>query len=532
MAMTRAEKIIKRFETLKNSRMNWDTHWDELAKYIIPKKDNVYGNYNPGAEKHRYLYDSTSIHANELLASALHSMLTNPSLKWFGLSTGDEDLDNMDSVRGWLQECVEIMHSAFNRSNFQTEIHEVYLDLGSFGTAYMQTEEDDEDIVRFHAKPIYDVFIAENNNGVIDTFFTPYKYTGRQLVQEFGNDLPEEVAKCIENKMDDQYDLLYCVFPKSDEFIDKRTKQINKSRRYLSFQLFMKTKEILREGSFAEFPACIPRWSKLSSEIYGRSPGMKALPDIRMLNAMMKTTIRGAQKLVDPPIRVDDDGSHRPVKLIPGGITYTKPGARIDPILSGARIDFGRDIMGEVRNRILQDFFIDQLQLNTGPQMTATEVRQRTEERLRLLSPILGRMHNELLRPLVDRVFAILYRRGMLPEVPQSLAEMGGRLLEVQYVSVIARVQKSSEAQNLLQALGDISPLVQMDPTMMDNIDNDKALRYVLDLRGVPQKIIRDSRQVQDMREQRQQAMQQQQQQAQAMQEAEMVNKVAPAMQE
>jgi hypothetical protein len=289
-------------------------------------------------------------------------------------------------------------------------------------------------------------------------------------------------------------------------------------------------KIILREKGYNTFPYAIPRWTKISGEKYGRSPAMKCLPDIKMINQMMKVTIRSAQKVVDPPLMAPDDGAMGPIRTAPGAINYYRAGTadRIEPLVTGARIDFGFQIMEDVRTRIRSAFFIDQLQLRQGPQMTATEVMQRTEEQLRLLGPILGRQHNELLKPLIDRIFDILYRRGQLPPAPQALA---GMKLEVQYSSMIARAQKTSELESLNRMFQIAAPLFQVDQTVTDNFNPDAAFRYIANTLSLPYELIRDDKDVKKLREARSQAAQQAQEQMNQAHEAEMVSKTAPVIQ-
>ena len=196
-----AIQIIERFEQLKSNRINWEQHWQEIADYVLPRKDDIYKTRMVGEKKgQNKVFDSTGIHANELLASALHGMLTNPSTQWFELSTGDEQLDQQDDVRLWLQSAVRQMHRVLNNSNFQTEIHEVYLDLGSFGTACMRIEEDEEDIIRFHSRPIYEAYIDQNNKGQVDTVYRSWMWSTRQIAQEFGEEnLPDEMKRLLED---------------------------------------------------------------------------------------------------------------------------------------------------------------------------------------------------------------------------------------------------------------------------------------------------------------------------------------------
>jgi hypothetical protein len=229
-------------------------------------------------------------------------------------------------------------------------------------------------------------------------------------------------------------------------------------------------------------------------------------------------------------LNVPDDGAFRPVRMVPGGINYYRAGTtdRVEPIITNPRVDFGQFMLNDIRTRIRQAFFIDQLQLREGPEMTATEVRQRTEEQLRLLGPILGRQHNELLKPLIDRVFGIMLRRGEFDSAPP---ELGGAELKVNYVSQIAKAQKASEADNLLRVLQSVMPLVEADPSIMDNFDGDAAVRYSADLFNLPQEVLRTVNDRRKIRESRAQAQAQQEQQAQQLTEAETINKMAPVMQ-
>jgi len=253
---------------------------------------------------------------------------------------------------------------------------------------------------------------------------------------------------------------------------------------------------------------------------------MKALPDILMLNSMMKTIIRGAQKIVDPPLQVPDDGLLGPVRTVPGGTNYYRAGSndRIEPLATGARPDIGLDILENVRLRIREAFFIDQLQLNEGPQMTATEVLQRTEEKLRMMGPILGRLHFEFLKPLIDRVFAVMLRADLLPEVPE---ELSGVNLETRFSSMIARAQRSSEADNITRVMGIIAPFIEIDPSVMDNVDLDGMIKHVGDIFNVSHEVFKNTDEVEAIRQQRAAVQQQQLQQQQQLGEAEVINKLS-----
>jgi hypothetical protein len=304
--------------------------------------------------------------------------------------------------------------------------------------------------------------------------------------------------------------------------------EVGNSRFYSEY--ILKDKKItLKTEGYNTFPMAVARWTKLSGEKYGRSPAMKSLPDTKMINQMMKVTIRAAQKVVDPPLMVPDDGIST-VRTTPGGISYYRAGSndRIEPLQTGANINISMEIMEDVRTRIRSAFFIDQLQLREGPQMTATEVQQRTEEQLRLLGPILGRQHNELLKPLVDRVFEICLKRGVLPEIPAKLK--GLKKIDVQYSSMIARAQKTAELESFNRMIGLCTPLFQLDPTVQDNLDADKAFEYISQTLSLPYEIIRNKLDVKKLRQGRSEAAQKAQQQQDEAHQTEVMSKAAPVI--
>ena len=90
------------------------------------------------------------------------------------------------------------MYLAFARSNFQQEIFESYHDLICFGTACLMIEEDQEDIVRFSARHIKEIYIQENKKGIVDTIYRRFKMPASKLVEKFGlENLSKETNKYI-----------------------------------------------------------------------------------------------------------------------------------------------------------------------------------------------------------------------------------------------------------------------------------------------------------------------------------------------
>ena len=517
------KKLLSRFDRLSGQRQNWETHWQEVADYMLPRKADVTKHRSRGDKRMELIFDSSPLQALELLAASLHGMLTNPSTPWFTLRFKQAEAENDEEAKIWLEAATEVMYTAFNRSNFQQEIFELYHDLITFGTAAMYIEEDDEDLLKFSTRHIDEVYIAENDKGRIDTIYRRFKLSARAIVQKFGDKVSQDILTMEKKDPYQEIEIIHAVYPRSDFNPKKQDKQ---NMPFESVYMEYKNKNELSVSGFKEFPFVVPRYLKASHEIYGRSPAMTALPDVKMLNEMSKTTIKAAQKQVDPPLLVPDDGFLLPVRTVPGGLNFYRSGTRdrIEPLNIGANNPLGLNMEEQRRNAIREVFYVNQLQLQQGPQMTATEVIQRNEEKMRLLGPVLGRLQSELLRPLIDRTFNILLRNNQFPQAPESLS---GANIDIEYVSPLAKAQKSTELQSIMRGIEILGSLANAAP-VFDYINFDNLVKHVADIVGMPQKLLKSQGEVTAMRDQQQQQQQEQAQMQQAQQVAQMAGAAAP----
>jgi Bacteriophage head to tail connecting protein len=519
------KQLKARLNSMRVDRSTFESHWQEVADYINPDRNNITTTRHSGEKRNLQLLDNTGVQSNQLLAGALHGILTSVNLQWFELTTGNRALDSRPAVRQWLQGTSKKMLDTMNNSNFQTEIHPLYMDLTSFGTSAMGIFEDDESIIRFQTQHIKDFFIRENNKGLVDEFYLCWEWDSKQIIQEFGEEgMHKEVLKAYKTGEDKKFKVALAIYERT-----KSPKSYNKAFRYTAQYMLEDEEHELRESGFRTFPYTVPRWSKSAGEVYGRGPGMMALPDMKTLNKMTETMLRGAQKVVDPPLQAPDDGYVLPLVTKPGGINYYRSGRkdRIEPIFADTRIDFGYQALQDRRQRVRESFYVDQLQLNQGPQMTATEVLQRTEEKMRLLGPLLGRMQSEFLKPLIERVYDIMERRELLDVPPE---ELNGVSLNVQYSSLIARSQKTSEGQSIFRTMEAVAIFGQLDKRAYDNFKADEAVKVIADMFGFPQSILRTESELEEYRAQKAEQQQALADQQEAMMTAEAIGKVAPAI--
>jgi hypothetical protein len=506
---TQIEQIISRAQQLKSLRLPWESHWQELLTYCNPRKATVTSKGAPGQKRMGNVYDGTAIQALDILGAGMNTFLTSRVNKWFQLETEDQDLMQFDEVVSWLQDVEKRMYRMYNKSNFYTAIHETYLDDGSIGTSILYQEEDFNDICRFYARHIGECSIAENNKGRVDTIFREFTFTVRQAIQQWGDAVGEEIKRLVEKEPDKELSFLHAVYPRENH--DPR-KSDNRSMPFESLYIYPDKKVVLSEGGYNEMPYMVNRWTKDANEIYGRSPAMNALPDIKMVNEMSKTTLRAAQKVVDPPMISPDDGVIGSMKLIPGGITFVRSDVlerkmEPHPMKMTGNVRLGLEMENQRRQTIKSFFFVDLfLLLMERPTMTATEVVERNEEKVAILSPVLGRIMVEKLDPVISRSFGIMSRKNLFPPPPEVLS---GQKLSINYVSLLAKVQRLYEAKAIRNTLADIGPFASIMPEIWDNVDPDLLFDEIADLHGFPQRARRSAGKMQKIREGRQQVAQQ-----------------------
>lgn len=508
------EAIIRRCKDLKNKRENWDNIWDEVATFVLPTRADFVTKRAYGDKRDEDIYDSTAITSNQTLASGLHGALTAPSGRWFHIRYRDEELNNDDAAMEWLEDSVDRIYKALEESNFNSEVNELYLDLCCFGTAAMLVETDkadNQDSLNFRTVHLSEIAVAENVDGKVDTIYRTLKFSARQAKQLFPKeDLGESIERALEDKPDKEFEFIHAVYPRDGVVAMELAKGVD--RPWASCWVQVKDKKLIKEDGYYECPWMVPRWSKLSGDVYGFSPAMMARADIRTLNAAKLFEMRAWEKTIDPPTLAAYNGIIGDLRLDPGGLTYVRDINGVRPMQNGTQWQVSQIKSSELVASIRRAFFNDQLQLHEGPNMTATEVRARMELMQQILGPVVGRLQSEFLNPLIQRVFMLMFRAGMFQQPPQSLLD-GGNKLDVEYVSPLARAQKMEEVFAVERWIGQLAQMAQINPTVIDVVDFENIGRMMAKRLGVPAEAIKSMEQMQELKIQRQREQQAQEQQ-------------------
>jgi hypothetical protein len=515
MSDSRADDIIRRQEKMATDRAVFDSHWREIAERILPRADYFRVNRQAGDKHTEKIFDSTANLALERFAAAMESMLTPRTQRWHKLRTGVEELDQNQEVKEYLDQVTSILFQVrySPKANFASQADEAYMSLGAFGTGAVFTDDLIGRGIRYRSIALSELYIAENYQGMVDTVHRRFSMTARQAVQKFGIDkVGDKIKQAYEKSPEQPFEFIHAVGPRED--IDYARKDF-RGMPFYSCYIAIEGRGLMSEGGYHSMPYAVGRYVTSPKEVYGRSPAMTVLPDIKMINEMSKTVIRAAHKLVDPPLLLQEDGALQAFDLRPGALNYggvNDQGQQlVHALQTGARVDIGLDMMEQRRKTINDAFLVTLFQiLVDAPQMTATEAMLRAQEKGSLLAPTMGRQQSEFLGPLIERELDILARAGALPEMPDVMKQAGG-MVEIEYVSPLNRAQRADEGVAIMNTLQAIAPLAQIDPKVMMIFNPEQVARELADINGVPAKVLRSPEDIKAMDDQAAQAQQAQQ---------------------
>lgn len=491
------DQLWKRLAVLKTERASWDSHAKELAQNLMPRSSRFFAqDRNRGGNRHNAIYDNTGLRGVRVLAAGLMSGMTSPARPWFRLEVPDTALMSSEPVKVWLAQVTRMMLDVFAQSNTYNSLHSLYEELGVFGTAASIVMPDFDDMIRHTPLTFGEYWLATNQRREVDTVYRQFDMSVGALVRQFGFENVSTHAQGLfdRREVDQWVTVVHAVEPRLER--DERKKDaINMPFRSCYFELDGGKDKYLRESGFKTFPAVAPRWKVVGSDVYGESPGMEVLGDVKQLQHEQLRKAQGIDYQTKPPMTAPTQSKGAEIDLLPGGVSFidsAQPNGGLQQAFKvELRLDHLLQDIQDVRYRINSGFYADlflMLASNDLGTMTATEVAERHEEKLLMLGPVLERLHNELLNPLIDMTFDHIVASGALPPPPP---ELNGVPLEVRFVSILAQAQRAvatNSSDRFVAGLGTVAAMGK--PEVLDRFDSDEWAEWYADALGVDPRLL------------------------------------------
>lgn len=510
--------LCKRARKCKEGLREWYILMEDLAHYFHNTRKGFITEVQPGQEMSQDIWNSSPEQYRRKETEAMVAAMIPKDRMWIGLRPARNELYAIKAVREWLELVSLYMYAVIYDplSNFSERFLELAEDVKSFGTGVVYVDHNRaEKRLTFMVPHLKNFAFEMDASGNITRAYCWRNWSVDDLADEFGVDrLPDELARAFrEGKHSTAKDqcVLHAVIPNDDYarygFAPGRLP-------YKSIWLLEKGYHLLDEGGFYDLPYIPVRWYRRSEDVFGRSDTMEMLPDTRLLQAVSSALLEITEKQGNPPMQGPIDILRGEVELFPGGFTafdasgFQFQGDPLRPVQIGSNPAMTAEYLQYLEGKIGKGFHQDLL---TSPPpeagMKAEDAAGMQMMKAAILGPIWSRGENEMLPPILDRVFNILMRTKTLPPAPDALE--GERLVYV-YDNHVADMRDAAAAQRIITGLGATMQFGEIPQAAeaLDNIDFDIAFRDLWQRMKVPEFYVRDPRQVAAERQQKQQMQQ------------------------
>lgn len=501
----RAVDIIKRLSDLKTLRLPHEETWKEAYKYASPENIQTFnggGSYShAGLEELRKqarkeLYETTLVDSTQLLVASIINGTTSPNTKWFTLApVGLNMPTELNEGEKWLEEVSNLIFKNIHSHGFDSIVSEYVLNLVVAGWGVLYISSKDEGGFMFENWNIGSCYISSTlSDGSIDTVFREYQLSVEQTVNEFGLDKVSDKTKRAYEKgdKDTKITLVHAITPRPKDKVSGETgKRINTTMPYASYQVEVDSKHILEEGGYEEFPCVVARFKRILDSHYGIGIASMAVPDAKTANQIVKLTLQSAELALQGLWVAQHDGVVNPstLRIRPRAIIMANSVDSIKRLDTGSQsVNIGLEMLQNFTDKIKRTMMSDMLTPIGSSPLTATEIQARTQNNRMALGAIYGRMQSEYLKGLLERCWGLIMRADVLPPAPEELRQADKIVFD--FINPLANAQKLEGVIATQNLLGDVTAMMEVDPTIIDNINLDAAVQLMADGYGTPKSII------------------------------------------
>ncbi len=483
--------FMKKYSDAEGIHDHWKDKYEEAYEYTMPQRESFYEE-TVGQRRTDKIFDETAVVGIQEFASRLQAGLVPTYGRWANLEAGSEIPDEQKpSVNESLDEITKYVFEILAGSNFNQEVHEAFMDC-AIGTGVMLIEEGDAlNPIKFTAIPLPKVMLNNGPDNKVDTVFRKRQIPYNQLMIAYPNaEMSEKMLEAIEKFDGKKANIVEGVY---------RIYENENEEKYKYCVACMNEEEIIFEKELkgnGSNPYIVFRWNKGSGEVYGRGPVFNSMAAIKTTNLTVELILQNAQMNISGIYTYEDDGVVNPdnINLVPGSLIPVAPNSRgLTPLAGAGRFDVAQLILGDMRQNIKKALYMETLGRPEGTPMSATEVAERMADLSRQIGSSFGRLQAEFITPLLRRVIRILSKQGRI-DIPQ----VNGREVKIISTSPLSQAQHQ---QDIAVVNNFNSILAQtFGPQILNMIvKQDEVARYIADKLGLPEKLIRDPQEQQEL---------------------------------
>jgi len=511
------KKVLEIYQKMVSDRGNMGDLWKEVVHYCFPAERPEYstfgGNTTTRGQRRTNPVCSYPVVFTQRLGSSIHSNAFPANDYWFDFAIIGEKGETSEESRVWCRQARDVVHRKIRQgTNFYQESHAMMVGLAAFGTAGFYTYYK-AGRLHFRYIPIHkNFYIESNSDGEIDTVALLHEWTAKEAIEEYGaENVGAQVLSAFKAGVDSgtRYSYVQLIYPKKvygEAYSPKKG-----GKPYGDITVELDGGRVVKEEQLSGFPFAIPRFMVYSDDLYGRSPAMAAMPDIKAANALRKALLDASVRAVNPPMFINSlmgnintaAGAVNKIAGVDKNSVWTYPVPTDFPA--------GKELMADLLESLKQAFYIDVFQaIEQQKYMTATEVTERVRQKVESISPIVTRLQKEFSSRVVLRCLNLLIEHGDLEPPP---SKVGGKnaSLKVAYISSLdAMMQQgvAAKTMNFVNQLNLLGQTVTQLPDLATILNTDAIVQALGDANTLPSEFFRKKEEVEAIRQAN--AMQQQ----------------------
>lgn len=500
---SRVSEIIKIGSALFGTRGSLLTYWQDVAEQFYPERADFTVTNSLGDDR-TWLMSSEPVLIRRELGNTIQSMLRPESQDWFGIHLTDEEGDEDNANRRWLEWMTKVQRRAMYHApaHFTEATKEADHDWVTFGQTVIEIDvRQDQPSLIYRCGHLRDHAWSENAYGEVDTVYREWKPTARQVAQLFPKTAHQKVLDAAKKEPDTRINCCRVVMPR-EAYGGPEYKRTPKAP-FVSIYVDKDNDVLLEEAPRLWNPFVIPRWQTVSGSQYGWSPCTgPGLADARTLQSVVRVLLESGEKAVDPPLVATQDVVRSDINIYAGGITWVdseydeRLGEALRP-LSQDRSGFpvGLEIADRLHRVLNEGFFLDKMRLPQDQgKMTAFEVRKRLEEHIRSATPILAPAEDEYSNRVCERTFEALTAMKAFGPAEDFPPGLRNKDIRYEFTSPIRDLADELLSQQLVETVEIIGTVAKIKPEQVERVDWDEATKDALKGRKIPAKWLKDDK--------------------------------------
>lgn len=500
------KKVLEIYDKMVSERGGMPDVWAECIRYCYPQEKASYSAFGGDTQingwKRANPVCSYPVTFSQRLGSSIHSNAFPYNDFWFDFAIVGEGSDD-EALRDWCRKARDVCDRKIRQgTNFYQESHSLMIGLAVLGTAGFYTYYKNGGL-HFRYIPIHkNLYIASNSDGEIDMVAILHQWTAKEAIDEYGRGkVGEAVIKAFDDSVGsgEKFSYIQLIYPKKT--LGEKYSLRKGEKPYGDITVEQETGKVVAVSGHSGFPFAVPRFFVYSDDVYGRSPAMNAMADIRAANALRKNMLDASVRAIKPALFVDASlgniSSNAGALNVVNGMT--KDSLWTFPQPQG--FDQGEKLSEELKESLRQCFYIDVFQaIEQQKYMTATEINERVSQKVESISPIVSRIQKEFSSKVILRCLDLLIENGDIEPLPRAYS---GGSLKVAYISRLdAMIQQgiAAKTMNFMNQLLTVGQTMQQLPDLSNLLNTDAIVQSLAESNTLPASYFRNGAEVEALR--------------------------------